>query len=190
MGIFLGLVLGLGLFLVVTSGRPARVRARRPLLAGVRGLLRDAGVPNLGPVQFVAISVGAGLVVGVLVLTVSATLSLAVAFTVFAGFEPRALLASRAKRLREERRELWPHVVDDLASAVRAGLSLPEALAALAERGPESLRPAFARFNALTCWPFRRPSFSTRYVSRSAASVHVTWTIKGSSAGNCRSRRT
>ena len=146
MGIFLGLVLGLGLFLVVTSGRPARVRARRPLLAGVRGLLRDAGVPNLGPVQFVAISVGAGLVVGVLVLTVSATLSLAVAFTVFAGFEPRALLASRAKRLREERRELWPHVVDDLASAVRAGMSLPEGLASLGERGPESLRPAFAHF--------------------------------------------
>jgi tight adherence protein B len=41
---------------------------------------------------------------------------------------------------------LWPHAVDDLASAVRAGLSLPEGLAALGERGPTSLRPAFARF--------------------------------------------
>jgi tight adherence protein B len=39
-------------------------------------------------------------------------------------------------------------VVDNLASAVRAGLSLPEALSALAIRGPEVLRPAFARFAA------------------------------------------
>jgi tight adherence protein B len=35
-----------------------------------------------------------------------------------------------------------------LGSAVRAGLSLPEALAALGERGPEALRPAFSRFAA------------------------------------------
>jgi tight adherence protein B len=43
-------------------------------------------------------------------------------------------------------REVWPEVVDNLASAVRAGLSLPEALAALSSRGPEVLRPPFARF--------------------------------------------
>jgi tight adherence protein B len=39
-------------------------------------------------------------------------------------------------------------VVDNLASAVRAGLSLPEALGALATRGPDVLRPSFARFAA------------------------------------------
>jgi tight adherence protein B len=39
-------------------------------------------------------------------------------------------------------------VVDNLASAVRAGMSLPEALAALATRGPEVLRAPFARFAA------------------------------------------
>jgi tight adherence protein B len=43
-------------------------------------------------------------------------------------------------------RELWPEVVDNLASAVRAGMALPESVAALATRGPEPLRPAFARF--------------------------------------------
>ncbi|HSP36836.1 MAG TPA: type II secretion system F family protein [Frankiaceae bacterium] len=148
MGVFLGLLLGLGLFLVVTSGRPRPEPTRPPRspLDGVRGLLRDAGIRDLGPLQFVALSVAAGLVTGVLVLTVSATLSLAVAFTVFGGLGPRALLRSRAHRLREERRELWPHVVDDLASAVRAGMSLPEGLASLGDRGPESLRPAFGHF--------------------------------------------
>ncbi len=147
MGVFLGLLLGTGLFLVVTSGRPVSARpARRSPWEATRARLDAAGFSDLAPVQFWLLSVAAGLVAAVLVLVVSATLALAVAFGVFAGLGPRALVTQRIHRLREERRELWPHVVDDLASAVRAGLSLPEALGALAERGPESLRPAFARF--------------------------------------------
>jgi tight adherence protein B len=148
MGVFLGLLLGLGLFLVVTSGQPQKtpVRSRRTATAPVRDLLRDAGVTDLGPVQFLLLSFGAGLIVATLALAVTATLSLAAAFGLFAAFGPRALLKHRANLLREERRELWPHVVDDLASAVRAGMSLPEGLASLGERGPESLRPAFSRF--------------------------------------------
>ncbi len=38
--------------------------------------------------------------------------------------------AARARRRRGRLRELWPEAVDNLASAVRAGLSLPEALVA------------------------------------------------------------
>ena len=41
---------------------------------------------------------------------------------------------------------VWPEAVDNLTSAVRAGLSLPEALGQLAVRGPVELRPAFAAF--------------------------------------------
>lgn len=40
---------------------------------------------------------------------------------------------------------IWPDVVDDLASAVRAGLSLPQAVTDLCESGPVELRPAFKR---------------------------------------------
>jgi len=43
-------------------------------------------------------------------------------------------------------RDLWPDAVDNITSAVRAGLALPEALSQLAIRGPEELRPAFASF--------------------------------------------
>ena len=39
--------------------------------------------------------------------------------------------------------DLWPDVVDDLASAIRAGLSLPQAVIELCNSGPEQLRPAF-----------------------------------------------
>lgn len=41
---------------------------------------------------------------------------------------------------------MWPEAVDNLASAVRAGLSLPEALAQLGVRGPLELRRPFQRF--------------------------------------------
>jgi tight adherence protein B len=41
---------------------------------------------------------------------------------------------------------VWPEVVDHLASGVRAGLSLPEALTHLGHRGPVELREAFAAF--------------------------------------------
>ena len=47
---------------------------------------------------------------------------------------------------RVELREVWPEAVDNLASGVRAGLSLPEALTQLGVRGPEQLRSPFRRF--------------------------------------------
>ena len=55
MGVFLGLLLGLGLFLVVTSGRPRTGRAAPPVAAATRPrtLLDDAGVqrPRSGAVR-------------------------------------------------------------------------------------------------------------------------------------------
>jgi tight adherence protein B len=52
----------------------------------------------------------------------------------------------RERRRTTELRELWPEVVDNIASAVRAGLALPEAVAEVGVRGPEALRRAFQRF--------------------------------------------
>ncbi|UMG91592.1 type II secretion system F family protein [Nocardioides sp. TF02-7] len=63
-----------------------------------------------------------------------------------AGYLPVALVNGRVRRRRRELAEVWPEAVDDLASAVRAGMSLPDAVAALAVRGPEPLRPAFDAF--------------------------------------------
>ncbi len=50
------------------------------------------------------------------------------------------------RQRRAELRDLWPEVVDNLASGVRAGLSLPEALTQVGVRGPAELRRPFARF--------------------------------------------
>jgi tight adherence protein B len=56
------------------------------------------------------------------------------------------VVAARARRRQREYAEVWPEAVDNLSSAVRAGLSLPDALAALGVRGPEPLRWAFDEF--------------------------------------------
>ena len=79
---------------------------------------------------------------------ISGAPAIAVAFGGFAGYAPVAIVRRRAAARRVERRALWPDVVDNLASAIRAGLALPEAVGGLADRGPEMLRPAFGDFAA------------------------------------------
>jgi tight adherence protein B len=69
------------------------------------------------------------------------------AFAVIAGVTPISYLRWRRRQRADELRAVWPDVVDNLASGVRAGLSLPEALGQLSTRGPEPLRSAFARFS-------------------------------------------
>ncbi|WP_131745744.1 type II secretion system F family protein [Frankia sp. Cppng1_Ct_nod] len=148
MGIFLGLLLGLGLFLVVVSGSPRA--SRNPGAAKwrrrTRELLAQAGIPGVSPDQFVMISIGVGSLVGLTVLAFTATWSLAAAFFLFAALLPRTMVLRRRHTRVHDLRELWPDVVDNLASAVRAGMSLPEGLASVGVRGPAPLRPAFARF--------------------------------------------
>lgn len=67
-------------------------------------------------------------------------------FGVFAAALPWAVLTWQANRRQTALREIWPDAIDNLRSAVRAGLTLPEALAQLADRGPEELREAFSSF--------------------------------------------
>ena len=75
-------------------------------------------------------------------------LPIAACFAVMATAAPVALVRRRARQRRARLRDLWPDAVDNITSAVRAGLALPEALAQLGERGPEELRPPFRRFAA------------------------------------------
>ena len=61
---------------------------------------------------------------------------MALAFALIAAYLPVAVLSGRAPATQREFAEVWPEAVDNLASAVRAGMSLPEALAALGTAGP------------------------------------------------------
>ena len=86
------------------------------------------------------------LIAFVLVVALTRTVAVATCFGVFGFFLPVLLVRRLRKRRQGVLRELWPEAIDNLSSAVRAGMSLPEGLAALSERGPAELRPPFARF--------------------------------------------
>jgi tight adherence protein B len=147
-GALLGLVLGVGLLLIWTRGtQPRRVRvAGAGWAARRRDQLHQAGIDGVGPVQLVATQVLSAVIVALVVLIVTDTAVVAVFFGAFGFFLPSSLVSRLRRRRRHALRELWPEAVDNLGSAVRAGMSLPEAVSALALRGPEALRPPFARF--------------------------------------------
>ena len=149
MGALLGLLLGLGLLLVWRSGprRPPPLRRKGPSWhARTAELLAQAGIEGVTPRQLVAASAGLAVVAFVLVLGTSQVPIIALLFGVFAGLLPLLLVRRRRAQRVLELREVWPEAVDNLASGVRAGLSLPEALTQLGVRGPEQLRSAFRRY--------------------------------------------
>ena len=148
MGTLLGLLLGAGLLLLERSvrrrppRRPVRRRRRRA------ELLRLAGYGRARPVHLGAAELTAGLAAALGVYGLTGGSGLAAAALLLGALVPGAVVRRAARRRLADRRGLWPEVVDSLASGVRAGLSLPEALAAVGERGPEPLRAAFAAFAA------------------------------------------
>ncbi len=145
MGVLVGLGLGIGLLLIWSAFAVPLPRA------GVRGgrlstRLARAGMAGVSPTSFVALSLAVGLVALLAVEALSRAFPVAVAFGLLAGYLPSSVLAGRARKRQREFAEVWPDAVDNLASAVRAGMSLPEALGALGARGPEPLRDAFSAF--------------------------------------------
>ncbi|WP_372594085.1 type II secretion system F family protein [Actinotalea sp.] len=147
MGVVAGLLLGAGLCLLLWAATsepaPPRRSRWRPALAD---LLAQAGAPGVTPSGLLALCASTGLAVGLLVTALTGTPAIAACFGAMAGWAPLALVRSRARARRAALRGLWPDVVDHLASGIRAGLSLPEALAQVGERGPVELRPAFLAF--------------------------------------------
>jgi tight adherence protein B len=147
MGAVLGLALGIGLLLVLRSFTTPPIGRTHPAKPGrVAELLRAAGIETVTPTGLVSLCVCSGLVVFVVVLGVSRTPPVALAFALMAAYAPIALVRARVRRRRRDLADVWPEAVDHLASAIRAGLSLPEALTQLGHRGPEPLRPAFDAF--------------------------------------------
>jgi tight adherence protein B len=148
-GALLGLLLGVGLLLIWRSGPRAPQGRSGPKPPGRHQLLlSEAGLTGINTAQLLALQIGLAVVVLVVVLLTTGTVTVSLVFAVFGFAVPLLQVKRLALRRRADLREVWPEVVDNLASAVRAGLSLPEALAALAVRGPEVLRPPFARFAA------------------------------------------
>ena len=148
MGALVGLGVGIGLMLVWSAFFvPARPRPDSRSAGRAAQLLARAGLGQVSTTGFVVLCGTLGLVTTVVIEAVSRTPPVAVAFGAMGAWLPVAVVSARARRRQREFAEVWPEAVDNLASAVRAGLSLPDALAALGVRGPEPLRAAFDEFS-------------------------------------------
>lgn len=141
----LGVLLGVGILLLVSPrwwpGRPRRARR-----GALRTRLAAAGLPSVPPAVFVTVSVLAGLGFGSLALALTGVIAFALAIVVAATAVPWLLLGARRRRIHAATDLVWPDVADQLVSSIRAGRALPDAIAALAQTGPEPARAAFAEF--------------------------------------------
>jgi len=149
MGAVTGLMAGVGLLLIGwTFADPGWRPARRSIRGKGRlaDLLARAGAEGISPAQIAGLCVVAFLVAAMVVTAASGVPAMGAIFGLMAGAVPTSVLRGRAARRAREHAALWPDAVDNLSSAVRAGLSLPEALMQLGERGPEGLRAPFAQF--------------------------------------------
>src|SRR5690242_18024307 len=119
----------------------APVRRRLRTVELLEEQLRQAGYPTVRPHSVLGCCTGLGAFTGLAVGALTGVPPVAACFAVIAGLLPLWLVRIRARRRRANLRDLWPDTVDNIASAVRAGLALPEALIQLAQRGPAELRP-------------------------------------------------
>lgn len=112
----------------------------------VARLLADAGLPRVRPRALFAVSALAVVVAAALVWLCVPVPALAVLAGVAAGAAPTVWVRHRRSVRVSSRRGLWPDVLDHLIASVRAGMSLPDAVASLATSAPVLLRPAFVAF--------------------------------------------
>lgn len=151
-GAFVGLVAGLGLLAIWWSAwETAGTVPRRGRIGAVLDALRDdlttVGLGTVPPAAVPALSAGLGLVVSAALWAVSGAVVPSVTIGAVTSVLPVVVLRAAARRRTTALREVWPEAVDHVNSAIRAGLSLPEALVQLGRKGPEPLRPAFVDFS-------------------------------------------
>ena len=131
MGALIGLAAGLGLLLIgwtfaEPSWRPAQRNTRR--VGRLADLLARAGVEGVSPAQIIGMCAVAFVLSAVVLTGASGVPAIGLIFGLMAGALPISVLRGRAARRVREHAALWPDAVDNLSSAVRAGLSLPGSL--------------------------------------------------------------
>jgi tight adherence protein B len=146
-----GLLLGAGMLLVFSPVLWPSSGARRPPGGGpgatLAALLAQAGLPRVPLATVVVVS----LIVAAAALAVTYALlpivPLALAAALLGLLLPSVVISLRAAARRRAARLVWPDVVDQLVSAVRAGQSLPDSISSLATSGPLATRDPFLLFD-------------------------------------------
>ena len=139
------LMLGMGVGLIAWWSLDPRW-AHHQWNSPLSDLLSDAGMAHVTSRRLIGLTLALAVASGLLVYVMSASLAVAVALAVMVSPLPIGWVRHVKRRRQTELRQVWPDAIDHLASGIRAGLALPEAVSQLRESGPEELRPAFASF--------------------------------------------
>jgi tight adherence protein B len=114
----------------------------------MRERLVQAGLAQVTPAMVVVVSAILGAAVVATTFAALGVIVLAVAAGLAAALLPSLVIGWRARAHRRAARVVWPDVVDQLVSAVRSGLALPDGIVTLSTTGPVITRAAFASFAA------------------------------------------
>lgn len=147
----LGLLLGAGILLTLSPvlwPKGARDATPSALMRRQRERLVQAGLSRISPATVIAVAALLAVVSASIVFALLSVVVLAVATGVVAFLVPFLLIGWRARAQRKLTRVVWPDVVDQLVSAVRSGLALPDSVMTLAASGPAATRAQFAVFAA------------------------------------------
>lgn len=145
----LGMLGGAGLLLIWWSAWEKPESARRTSRTSrLEDLLRSAGIEKVSAAGLLASCLGVGVFTTLAFFAVTGSWPISGCFGLFGGWLPMAMVRWRARKRTAVLRQLWPDVVDHLRSAIRAGLSLPEALIQLGDKGPAELRHVFVDFGS------------------------------------------
>lgn len=146
MSVIVGFVLGLGLLFIWWSFWPRHVASQQRMPSKAEQLIAQSGISRLTVSSVMMLSAIMASVVFLSLTALTGAVPIGLCFGIFAAATPWAVLKWHATRRQTALREIWPDAIDNLRSAVRAGLTLPEALSQLGVRGPVELREAFTSF--------------------------------------------
>lgn len=143
-----GATLAAGLLLTLSPWLwPPRTTPAPPRAPGrIARMLEAAGFAHTPAGRLLVLSAGAAVLAAAVAWLLTALAAVALVAALVGAAAPTVWLRGRARRLLRSRRALWPDVCDLLVASVRAGMSLPDAVAALATSAPAPLRPAFSAF--------------------------------------------
>lgn len=145
-------------WLIRPEAAPTLPRLR---LAPMADWLRRAGVREITPWQFLAVSAGLALAAGLAVQLWQGFLALSVVGAAVAGLAPTSYFRVQERRRQAELEEALAEAMRQLRDAVRGGLALSEAFEGLARTGPLRLRREFDRLTRQATYDGLAPALAS-----------------------------
>lgn len=139
---------GAGVWLLVMPGRTAgaAINTAPSLEDRARTWLRQAGLDDVGPLEFATACAGMALIGATLGWLVFAGVPAALLTAAFAATAPAAGFRNRRRNRRERARDAWPRVLEQIRlNATSLGMALPRAVFEAGRDAPPGLRDAFVR---------------------------------------------